>query len=71
MRDIARRLRFEALKQGAEALYREQTPAGEVGVVENSGAEDDETRVDLALLFGAAMKNRAGLTEIMNREDAN
>ncbi len=65
-RDLESKLVFGPVAQEADCLYKEEMLAGLMGVCENTAGA--ETSVDLTLLFNAAVRNRARLTEIMNRK---
>lgn len=61
---IARRLRFSLYRKGDQLLYSEQSVEGIRGVAKND--TDQESVVDLELLFQAANVQRATIVELFN-----
>ncbi len=66
LEDIARKLRFHPLEYGEEALYREESPRGEVGVTLLT-SEENETPVDLELLFNATVTECQKFAQMFNK----
>lgn len=60
--EVTRRLRFGVV--GSDALYAEKGLNGDMGVGENR--DGTETRLDLELLFNAAVHRRSEIVRIMN-----
>ena len=62
---ICSRLKFGRVKEGDNVLYKEMTPAGEMAVMKN--CEDEDTHLNIELLFNAVTANRAAINNIFNR----
>ncbi len=63
--EITHRLRFEVVEDGDDVLYSEQSIRGKIGVTENKG--DEETSLDMELLFNAVSENKTRVKEIFNK----
>lgn len=64
-REVAQRLQFTHLNEADEALYAEQTIHGRWGVRLNP--TDEESPIDMELLFNAALANRQTFKNLFNR----
>lgn len=64
-REVAQRLQFTHLNEADEALYVEQTIHGQWGVRLNP--TDEESPIDMELLFNAALANRHTFKNLFNR----
>ena len=64
-REVAQRLQFTHLNETDEALYAEQTIHGRWGVRLNP--TDEESPIDMELLFNAALANRQTFKNLFNR----
>lgn len=64
-REVAQRLQFTHLNETEEALYAEQTIHGRWGVRLNP--TDEESPIDMELLFNAALANRQTFKNLFNR----
>lgn len=64
-REVAQRFQFTHLNETEEALYAEQTIHGRWGVRLNP--TDEESPIDMELLFNAALANRQTFKNLFNR----
>lgn len=63
--EICGKLKFGRAKEGDEVLYKEATIAGDVAVMANN--DDEDTQLNIELLFNAVTANRAAICEYFNR----
>ena len=63
--EICSKLKFGRAKEGDNILYKEMTIAGEMAVMENSNEED--TQLNIELLFNAVTTDRTSINELFNR----
>ena len=63
--DICSKLKFGRAKEEDSVLYKEMTIAGEMAVMANPNEED--TQLNIELLFNAVTANRASINELFNR----
>ena len=63
--DICSKLKFCRAKEEDSVLYKEMTIAGEMAVMANPNEED--TQLNIELLFNAVTANRASINELFNR----
>lgn len=63
--EICSKLKFGRTKEEDSVLYKEMTIAGEMAVMANPNEED--TQLNIELLFNAVTANRASINELFNR----
>ena len=63
--EICSKLKFGRAKAGDEVLYSETTIAGDMAVMANT--EDEDTQLNIELLFNAVTANRTTINELFNR----
>ena len=63
--EICAKLKFGRANEGDSVLYKEMTIAGEMAVMANPNEED--TQLNIELLFNAVTANRASINELFNR----
>ena len=63
--EICAKLKFGRATEGDEVLYKEATIAGDVAVMANN--DDEDTQLNIELLFNAVTANRAAICEYFNR----
>ena len=63
--EICSKLKFGRAKEEDRVLYKEMTIAGEMAVMANPNEED--TQLNIELLFNAVTANRASINELFNR----
>jgi ABC-2 type transport system ATP-binding protein len=63
--EICSKLKFGRAKEEDSVLYKEMTIAGEMAVMANPNEED--TQLNIELLFNAVTANRASINELFNR----
>ena len=63
--EICRKLKFGKAKEGDNVLYAERTIAGDMAVMESDG--EDDTQLNIELLFNATSANRAAIVKLFNR----
>ncbi len=63
--DIAGRLSFKMKADGSQAIYAQSNINGQM-VVEPNRGDEEETMVDLELLFNATLTNPQGIAQIFN-----
>ena len=63
--EICSKLKFGRAKEEDSVLYKEMTIAGEMAVMANPNEED--TQLNIELLFNAVTANRAYINELFNR----
>ena len=63
--EICSKLKFGRAKVGDEVLYSETTIAGDMAVMANT--EDEDTQLNIELLFNAVTANRTTINELFNR----
>ena len=63
--EICSKLKFGRTKKEDSVLYKEMTIAGEMAVMANPNEED--TQLNVELLFNAVTANRASINELFNR----
>ena len=63
--EICSKLKFGRAKTGDEVLYSEATIAGDMAVMANT--EDEDTQLNIELLFNAVTANRTTINELFNR----
>ena len=68
--EIARCLRFRKSEEGDKVIYSERTIMGDISVIYNDKADDDEreTPLNIELLFNATMANRNAIAAIFNKK---
>lgn len=68
--EIARCLRFSKAEPGDKVIYSERTIMGDMSVIYNDKADDDEreTPLNIELLFNATMANRNAIAAIFNKK---
>ena len=63
--EICSKLKFGRAKAGDEVLYSETTIAGDMAVMANT--EDEDTQLNIELLFNAVTSDRTTINELFNR----
>ena len=63
--EICSKLKFGRAKAGDEVLYSETTIVGDMAVMANT--EDEDTQLNIELLFNAVTANRTTINELFNR----
>lgn len=63
--EICRRLKFGRAAEGDSVIYSERTIAGDMAVMESDG--EDDTQLNIELLFNATSANRAAIVKLFNR----
>lgn len=63
--EICSKLKFGRAKKEDNVFYKEMTIAGEMAVMENR--EDEDTQLNIELLFNAVTANRVAITNLFNR----
>ena len=63
--EICSKLKFGRAKAGNEVLYSETTIAGDMAVMANT--EDEDTQLNIELLFNAVTSDRTTINELFNR----
>lgn len=63
--EICRRLKFGRAAEGDNVIYSERTIAGDMAVMESDG--EDDTQLNIELLFNATSANRAAIVKLFNR----
>ena len=68
--EIARCLRFRKAEEGDKVIYSERTIMGDISVIYNDKAGDDEreTPLNIELLFNATTANRNAIAAIFNKK---
>ncbi|MFI3285712.1 MAG: ABC transporter ATP-binding protein [Rikenellaceae bacterium] len=64
--NVAQKLQFRSVERDEEVLYRELSPRGTVGVVANTPDNQEETPVDLELLFNATVAEGNIISQLFN-----
>lgn len=63
--EICRRLKFGRAAEGDSVIYSERTIAGDMAVMVSDG--EDDTQLNIELLFNATSANRAAIVKLFNR----
>ena len=63
--EICAKLKFGKAKEGDSVIYSERTIAGDMAVMVNDG--DDDTQLNIELLFNAASADRQAIAKLFNR----
>ena len=63
--EICSKLKFGRAKEEDNVFYKEMTIAGEMAVMENR--EDEDTQLNIELLFNAVTANRVAINNLFNR----